>query len=386
MKKTTFKKTKQGNAQTTALSVECAPQKNPFGILDSCIPLSTVQNKLYQTLRESVPVIDCAIYKIIHLVGGFEVKTESGEADKALSAFLKSVRVNSNQQGAEAFVSGFLNSLLTYGTAVGEMVMNSQSEIAALYNVPLDALELRQGKSPLDIKIYSRSGLNESLPVKHPERIIVGVLNPEPGQLTGNSLLKGLPFVSSVLLQIYNTIGVNFERIGNIRFAVNYKPGDNPLDKNYAAQRAKAIASEWGTAMHSGGSVKDFVCVGDVDIKVIGADNQIIDTEVPVRQMLEQIVAKTGLPPFMLGLNWSSTERMSSQQADLLTSELESYRRIITPVISKIALTFLRTNGYADDIEVVWNNITLQDEVELARARLYNAQASKLEKNEGVIR
>ena len=63
------------------------------------------------------------------------------------------------------------------------------------------------------------------------------------------------------------------------------------------------------------GSVRDFVAVGDVDIKVIGADNQVLDSEVPVRQILEQLVARTGIPPFLLGLTWSSTERMSTQQA-----------------------------------------------------------------------
>ena len=78
------------------------------------------------------------------------------------------------------------------------------------------------------------------------------------------------------------------------------------------------------------GEIRDFVAVGDVDIRVIGADNQFIATEVPVRQLLEQIVAKLGLPPFLLGLSWSSTERMSSQQSDLLTGELESYRRLLT--------------------------------------------------------
>lgn len=61
--------------------------------------------------------------------------------------------------------------------------------------------------------------------------------------------------------------------------------------------------------------------MGDVDIKVIGADNQILDSEVPVRQILEQLIARTGIPPFLLGLNWSTTERMSAQQADLMTSE-----------------------------------------------------------------
>ena len=70
------------------------------------------------------------------------------------------------------------------------------------------------------------------------------------------------------------------------------------------------------------GSVRDFVAVGDVDIKVIGADGPILDSQAPVRQILEQLVARTGIPPFMLGLSWSSTERMSAQQADMLTTEV----------------------------------------------------------------
>lgn len=75
------------------------------------------------------------------------------------------------------------------------------------------------------------------------------------------------------------------------------------------------------------GAVRDFVAVGDVDIKVIGADSQVLDSEVPVRQILEQLIARTGIPPFLLGLSWSSTERMSAQQADLLTSEITAIRR-----------------------------------------------------------
>ena len=70
------------------------------------------------------------------------------------------------------------------------------------------------------------------------------------------------------------------------------------------------------------------MAVGDVDVKVIGADGPILDSQVPVRQILEQLVARTGIPPFMLGLSWSSTERMSTQQADLLTSEITAIRRL----------------------------------------------------------
>jgi hypothetical protein len=130
--------------------------------------------------------------------------------------------------------------------------------------------------------------------------------------------------------------------------------------------------------MDPSGPVKDFIAVGDVDIKAIGADNQILDSDVPVRQMLEQIVAKLGIPPFLLGLSWSSTERMSYQQADILTSEIEFYRRAVEPVIRKICSLWLRMNGYADRFTIRWESITLQDITELAQSRLYDAQANKL--------
>ena len=153
------------------------------------------------------------------------------------------------------------------------------------------------------------------------------------------------------------------------------------MDKAFAKERAEQIAREWSRAMeeNAGGRVSDFVSVGDINIKVIGADNQILDSNVPVRQILEQIVAKLSIPPFLLGLSWSSTERMSAQQADILTSELESYRCMLNPVISRICRMWLLCNGYSPEHQVEWDNINLQDELELANARLLNAQAREIE-------
>jgi len=130
------------------------------------------------------------------------------------------------------------------------------------------------------------------------------------------------------------------------------------------------------------GKVRDFVAVGDVDIRVIGAGNQILDSEVPVRQILEQIVARTGIPPFMLGLHWSSTERMSGQQADILTSEITAIRRSLSPVIERICDMWFKLRGEKPDYKVVWDEINLQDAVEEARAELYHAQAEKLKESE----
>ena len=120
------------------------------------------------------------------------------------------------------------------------------------------------------------------------------------------------------------------------------------------------------------------MAVGDVDIKVIGGDSPILDSQVPVRQILEQLVARTGIPPFMLGLSWSSTERMSSQQADLLTSEISAIRRSVEPVIGRIVELWLTLHGYDRRVELDWEDINLQDLVEEARAELYRNQAERL--------
>ena len=90
-------------------------------------------------------------------------------------------------------------------------------------------------------------------------------------------------------------------------------------------------------------------------------------------------MAKLGLPPFLLGLSWSSTERMSSQQADILTSELEAYRRLLNPMLEQICSVWLRLKGWDTEFRVEWEDITMQDETESANARLLNARAAEIE-------
>lgn len=48
-------------------------------------------------------------------------------------------------------------------------------------------------------------------PVKYSNLVFATLLNPEPGTVRGSSLLKGLPFVSSVLLKIFESIKTNWE-------------------------------------------------------------------------------------------------------------------------------------------------------------------------------
>lgn len=371
------KRKKERDEQSVFSVPQTAGNNHPFVSLSNYCPKSKCDMALYKSLREAIPIIDAAIYKIIRLIGSFEVVCDNKAAEYELKKFLKTVNVGGTRNGIDAFTTTFFEQLLTYGTAVGEMVTDGRT-ITHLYNADLKSIALTQGDSALDIIISTDNGYGSFIPVRYPELILLSVHNPEPGEIYGNSVLKGLPFVSDVLLKIYNTIGINWERVGNVRFAVTYKPQNDAIDRAYAKERAMQVASEWSKTMQGGSAVRDFVAIGDVNIKAIGSDNQILDSEVPGRQMLEQIVAKLGIPPFLLGLSWSTTERMSYQQADILTSEIDSYRRELDPIITKICDLYLRLNGVSCDFEIRWNDITLQDITELAHSRYYDAQTQQI--------
>lgn len=363
---------KAHSEETGAAAVQTSMYSNhPFWQMNTCVPMS-FNNRIYSYLRESIPVIDTAICKIVRLCEGFHFETGNAGLDKEINSFFNQINVGGNQTGIYSFVSTYLSELLTYGSAVGEMIADDGG-FYALYNGELDALEVKRAANHLDVEFYNG---NEKL--LNQDLILFSALNPEPGKILGTSLLRGLPFISDILLTIYNTIGENWSHAGNLRYAVTYKPQSDGADAGNARERAAQMAEAWRDAMSSRDTVKDFVAVGDVSVKVIGADSTVLDSEVPVKQLLEQIIAKTGLPPYMFGLSWSTTERMSAQQADALTTELEAYRRILNPVLLKIGNKYLEINGIAAKAEVVWDAITMQDETEAAKARLYDAQAEKI--------
>ena len=360
--------------------------RHPFGLLEGYVPLSGGQSQIYRSIREAIPVVDAAVMKLVRLTGGVSVHCENPRAEAALQRFLAQVNTGRAQRGIDTFLDAYLDSMFTFGRAVGEIVVRDGREIEALLCGNVNDVLVREGDTPLDFKICANTGvLGEAEPLPYQELLLFTPFQPEPDSPYGVSLLRSMPFLAKVLLQIYQAVELNWEHAGNLRYAVVYKPQGDVLDRACARERTEQIAREWSAAMQSGknGSIRDFVAVGDVDIRVIGADNQVLDSEVPVRQILEQLVAKTGLPPFLLGLSWSSTERMSVQQADLLTSEITAIRRTVTPVVEKICDLWLRMHGYDCGFAVVWDDINLQDQVEEARAALYHAQAETLIPEQG---
>ena len=361
-------------------------QSHPFGALRHFVPLGSGEEEIYRQLREAIPVLDAAVGKLVRLSGGFSVKCRNPLAQKRLEQFLKTLPCGYGQVGIDSFLSCYVDSLLTYGRAVGEMVV-VDGRVRGLCWGDVTALDVCQGQNPLEVVLWGpdEHGVMRPLPLQH--LLLFTALNPEPKHPYGVSMFRGMPFLADILMRIYATVGSNWDRAGNVRYSVICKGGEE-LDPSVARERGRQLASEWARAMEDSknGTVRDFVAMGDVEIKVIGGEAPILDSQVPVRQMLEQLIAKTGLPPFLLGLNWSTTERMSTQQADILTSEIWALRRTVEPALRKICKTFLAYEGLDDQVEICWNDISLQDITQEARAELYMAQAEKARRDSQPIK
>lgn len=279
--------------------------------------------------------------------------------------------------GIDSFLSAFVDSLLVYGRSVGELVVD-RGHLKAVCWGDVTTLQVMEGENPLEMELWGPDAKGHLGPLPYQHLLLFATLNPEAAHPYGVSLFRGMPFLADILMKIYTTIGVNWERAGNVRYSIICKGNEN-MDPVMAQERGRQMAQEWSRAMEDAknGTVRDFVAVGDVQIKVIGGEAPILDSQIPARQILEQLVAKTGLPPFLLGLNWSTTERMSTQQADILTSELWALRRTVEPVLHKICKTYLALEGLDDRVEILWDDVSLQDITEEAKADLYKAQAEK---------
>ena len=187
--------------------------RHPFSLIDGYVPLHQPEFSLYRAIREAVPVVDAAVLKLVRLAGGVGVTCQDKEAERALNHFLRTVPVGWNQKGIQAFLDSYLDCLLTCGRAVGEIVPSRDGrDIAAVLCGRVSDVQVKEGDSPLEVLLALRrpDGRTEVLPRQ--ELLLFTPYHPSPEHPYGVSLLHSLPFLSGVLLKIYQTLGANWER------------------------------------------------------------------------------------------------------------------------------------------------------------------------------
>lgn len=72
-------------------------------MLREYVPLGRGEARLYRAVREAVPVVDAAIYKLIRMAGGVTVRCSDSVAEAALAEFLRTVPVGRGQFGRTPF-------------------------------------------------------------------------------------------------------------------------------------------------------------------------------------------------------------------------------------------------------------------------------------------
>ena len=141
-------KRKQAPAAAAATSQLRRAGDHPFGALRGFVPLGTGEERVYRELREAIPLLDAAIEKLVRLTGGFTVKCPDPAVQARLAAFLRSVPSGNGQIGIDSFLESYLDSLLTYGRAVGEILVAGEKVRAVCWG-DVTQLQVRQGGNPL---------------------------------------------------------------------------------------------------------------------------------------------------------------------------------------------------------------------------------------------
>ena len=230
---------------------------HPFTDLRGFVPLGLGEERIYRQLREAIPVLDAAVGKLVRLSGGFQVKCKSPEAQRALEEFLRYVPCGRGQVGIDSFLGGYVDSLLTMGRAVGEMVV-AGGRVRGVCWGDVTALEIQEGDSPMEVVLWGPDDSGKMRPLPYQQLLLFTTMNPEPGHPYGVSLFRGMPFLADILMKIYTAMGSNWERAGNVRYSVICK-GDENMDPAAAQERGAQMAQEWAKAMEDGknGTVRD---------------------------------------------------------------------------------------------------------------------------------
>ena len=79
-----MKRKRKETNNVTALCQLRDGQIHPFGALRGYVPLGRREERLYQELREGIPVLDAAVGKLVRLTGGFQVSCRNGAAQQRM--------------------------------------------------------------------------------------------------------------------------------------------------------------------------------------------------------------------------------------------------------------------------------------------------------------
>lgn len=364
---------------------------------------------LYEGLRETIPIIDGAIDRLCTLDGILRVETENTKLDNLITEFMEGVQVNDIDHGLQTFYKIAANEKYEQGFVVGSYDLGARRAgvtrlrvadskgvyfrrvdgVLRLWYAPPapkrgngDGVDKMQRALRNNYASYNFSAHNLGFRELDTSTVFYQAIDVEADNPYGVSKLRSLEFSGQTLLTISNAIQQTWQRFGDPIFDLTYKTSARVTTTELEARR-KQLSDNLAAALEAkrGGNAVDFVnAVGrddDIILKVVGHDNQTLEIETPARHLLEQIVAKWGVPPWMFGIVWGTSERLSDRQSDMAIQDTKTRFANARGGLEKIIATDLRAKGITwtrGDWRLIQELPNLKSEMETAQAEFLRAQ------------
>jgi len=334
--------------------------------------------RLYDEMRRTFPVLDIAVTRLVQLCGHPTLEGPAVVVGE-LEGWLRRVPIGPGQRGLGGWVEAQLDHLLVFGMAVGRVRLGpGRRDVGALLTLDPREVRLEADGDGLGLRVLHRRPGGGGLEAVPPAYSLLSLRAPHCGA-RGASLLRSLPFTAEACSIIENATAQVWQRMGAPSFHVNWQPAERFADplgttaRGVIGELQETFTGIMGARRE--GEVRDFFTSGAVSVGVLGDAAQVLAVQESFRVFMEQMVAATGLPPWLLGLHWSSTERLSVQQADLLVAHVEALRRELQPQIERVVDLRQRLAGRPGRVRVRWPAVNLRDAAEQARAAAWTEQA-----------
>lgn len=406
---------KNGNrdGQVGTATREAMPMGPWSGMLGGWVPRQANPH-LFEHLREAVPIIDSGLNRLVAMDGLIGVAGGNDALVGEVNEWMRSVPVNDNELGFQAFYASQGGEMYEQGFGVAEMILGArgrdvvglrvadskgvvyvraENRLRTFYRPPTppsvtrpDGLEtveslLRGGVRRASVESVIGLGFVELTP----DNLVTGVHNPEADNPYGTSVLRSLPFVTQILLKVENALGRSWERFGDPIFHVSYATKNRQLSADELNKRAVNILKQLALAMAAkarGQSVDISTGIGaqdEVKIEVVGANGQVLELKEPVAHLLQQVTSTFGLPPWMLGVQGQAVQGQSEQQAVLVLQDAQTRFARRRPGLERVVATMLRSRGRTwkpGDWELTQTLPNLMDEAKRAQADFLRAQTA----------
>lgn len=375
-------------AEKAASGVSIRPNdgQGPFTAGFRSWVLRKIEADFYEFMREAVPFLDAGINKLCSLGGRVRIVGDNAKLVDELKEWYYNVPVNHVERGFQAFDKNFSGEAFEQGFAIAEFITDrKRTDIAGLVVADSKTIRFRRRKDGSVEAGQRADGDQEERPLKW-DNLMYFANEPENMNPYGTSKFRSLEFTSKVFATMHNALLNNWERWGDPSLHAHLKSAGK-LNPDKLESMRKKVSDDLNTAFRAKreGKSADLVTAAALDselvVKVIGSDGKELQIEAPMRHVVENFVAKLGLPPWALGLHWSTTERLSDAEAEMILADVRTRQAAKGPLYYNLFRTLLLLRGRTwkpGDWGIEWEQVNLHDIFKQAQANFLNAQAEMM--------